>query len=216
MSVSALVLAGGSGERLESFPKAFLTAGGETLLERVVRQLTPLVDDVVVGLPADRVDEGRELVGASARVFRGGVTRQATIETLLDQATGDFILVHDVARPLASNELFERVIETAKLDGAAAAALWSVVRDSMALADGDILGEPLDRAQIVSVQTPCVFSRSLLEKALAQADDEGWVDTGIATLVARAGGLVRLVEGEESNLKITYPEDWEIIQQQLT
>jgi 2-C-methyl-D-erythritol 4-phosphate cytidylyltransferase len=214
-SIVGLLLAGGMGTRIRNVPKAFFSSHDQTLLERVTTQLEPHVDRVLVGLPADWIEKGAALVGDRAAICEGGSTRQGTMENLLAQSDSEFVLLHDVARPLVSSDLYRRVIAAGFEHGAAISSLRITVRDSMALGVGEYLGEPLDRERVVFLQTPGVFSRKLLEGALATARSSGWTETGVATLVARAGGLVKLVAGEESNFKITYPEDWERIRGDL-
>ena len=210
-SLSTLVLAGGSGQRFNGFPKAFLTAAGRTLLEHAVEQARQFGSEVIVGLPTDRVEEGRALVGDVATVIEGGLTREETIEVLVSATTADHVLIHDVARPLAGDALFRKVIDVGLETGAATAARPYVVRDAIGLSSDGILETGVDRDRVVSLQTPCLFRRDMLVTALERSAAEGWTDPGIATLVARAGFDVHLVETDEDNVKVTYPEDWDSV-----
>ena len=206
--VSALILAGGMGLRMGGRPKALLRAGGETLLERAVRQAGGHAAEVIVGLPEELVATGRMTLGQRATVVVGGLTRQATFRNTLERSTGEIVVVHDVARPFASDRLWASVIGHAREHGAAAPALAFRARDSLAMRDGTFLGAPVERESIVSIQTPYAFRRLVLDRALSTVDRAGWEETSVATLVSKSGEPVFLVPGEEANAKVTFEEDW--------
>jgi 2-C-methyl-D-erythritol 4-phosphate cytidylyltransferase len=202
----ALVVAAGRGERLGSArPKAFVILAGRPMLEWCVDALrgVPAIEQIVVALP-DGEDAPEGCIGVP-----GGAVRAASVAAALAASVGDPVLIHDAARPLVSRELIERVLDGAiGVDGAIAA---SRVTDTTKEADADgIVTGTLDRARLWAVQTPQVFRRGALERALdvsadvlARATDESW-------LVERAGGRVRIVESSPENLKITTPRDLHI------
>jgi 2-C-methyl-D-erythritol 4-phosphate cytidylyltransferase len=119
------------------------------------------------------------------------------------------VLVHDAARPLVTVELIERVIAALDRDGQADAAIAAMpLTDTVKRVDaaGGVL-ETLDRSQLWAVQTPQVFRRSALDRALdvpaaelARATDDAW-------LIARAGGRVIVVAASDENVKVTTPRD---------
>jgi 2-C-methyl-D-erythritol 4-phosphate cytidylyltransferase len=123
-------------------------------------------------------------------------------------AQSELVLVHDAARPLLTAALCETVIAAVRdsdLDGAIAA---TPVTDTVKRVDAErVITETLDRSSLWAVQTPQVFRRSALQRALdvpaevlAQATDDAW-------LVERAGGRVAVVQAPRENLKITTPFD---------
>ena len=122
---------------------------------------------------------------------------------------GDPVLVHDAARPLLDPAVAERVLAALAgdptLEGAVAAA---PVSDTVkrADADGRVL-ETVDRTSLWAIQTPQVFRRSTLERALAAGPQELARATDDAWLVERLGGTVAVVECGEQNLKVTTPRD---------
>lgn len=213
---SALILAGGDGQRMGGVDKAFLECNGLTLLERAVNQASRFAVQILVGLPQRQVERGRSLIGSDADIYAGGATRQGTFEILLEKARCDLVLVHDVARPLGTDHLFSRVISEARMHGAAAPCVSVGGRDSLALTERGYLGAPVDRARLVAIQTPYVFSKEILVSAVELARKNRVTETSVTTLVAAVGKPVRLVEGEETNLKITYPEDWDAVKTSLT
>ena len=206
---SALILGGGRGTRMGGTPKAMLTLGGQTLLERSVEMAARFAGQIIVGLPAELVSEGQDLVGADAVVLAGGETRQQTLDNLLAAVTTPLVIIHDVARPFATERLWRQVVEVGSRCGAAAPVLPIQARDSMATIDGDWLGHPVDRANVGLIQTPYVFTTDHLRSAIDQAKADGVVETSITTLITRTGGRVAVVTGETDNIKITYQEDWE-------
>lgn len=213
---SVLILAGGEGNRLGGTAKAFLEVDGTTLLERCVAQACRLVEEVVVGLPAAEVDRGKALVGESAIVVPGGETRQATFERVLAHVKHPIVVIHDVARPLASDELFRLVLEEVNLKGAVAPVLSLDERDSLALLDDGQIGDPVDRRRLVAIQTPYGFSRELLEEALGHARENGLVTSSVTTLVRESGHPVFVIAGEPENVKITYPADWDWVRSKIS
>jgi 2-C-methyl-D-erythritol 4-phosphate cytidylyltransferase len=199
----ALLVAAGSGERLGAdLPKAFVTLGGETLLARSLRAMREAgIEGVVVALPA-----GHE-APPGVRGVPGGRVRSASVLAALAASTGDPVVVHDAARPLAPPELFLSVLRELERSGADGVVAAAPVTDTVKRArDGDIV-ETLDRSDLWAIQTPQAFRRAALERALdvddatlAEATDDAW-------LVERAGGTVRVVESPAANFKVTTPHD---------
>lgn len=213
--VSALILAGGLGERMGGQPKAFLQAHGETLLERVVGQARDHAGEVIVGLPEGLIDDGKTLLGDRAIVIRGGETRQHTFRNALNASGGEIVVIHDVARPFASSRLWRAVIAGARDHGGAAPAISLPVRDSLATRDGEWLGPAVDREGIVAIQTPYAFRRTVLDRAMAAADRGSWAEASVTTLVTKSGQGVFLVPGDDANIKVTFSGDWEEAQLRL-
>lgn len=206
----ALIVAAGRGERLGAGrPKAFVELSGRPLVQWSIDVLGALegVEEVVLALPPGI--EGPPGVTA----IEGGAVRSESVRRALSAARpgdpSEAILVHDAARPLLSAGLAARVLAAlAREPGAAAAIAALPVTDTIKRADEDgAVAETLDRATLWAVQTPQVFRREALERALdvsdeilAQATDDAW-------LIERMGGRVLLVPGDEANRKITTPLD---------
>ena len=140
-------------------------------------------------------------------VVAGGARRSDSVRCGLEAVPEDcdLVLVHDGARPLASAQVFDAVIE-AVLAGADAAIPAVAVTDTIKrVADGQV-AETLDRDDLVAVQTPQAFRTSMLRAAHQDAPDA----TDDAALVEDLGGLVFVVPGDAANLKITTRRDLEI------
>jgi 2-C-methyl-D-erythritol 4-phosphate cytidylyltransferase len=174
------------------------------------------VSRVVVVGPPERLDSARAEVAALApskpvTVCAGGPSRQQSVRAGLLELTGaDFVLIHDAARPLASAALCRRVLAAAIESGAAFPGLPP--RDAVKRVDGGRLVESLDRNRIVLAQTPQAFSYPLLLKAHFDAHDSGLAGDDDAQLVAATGHPVTVVEGDPANLKLTTPDDLELLE----
>jgi 2-C-methyl-D-erythritol 4-phosphate cytidylyltransferase len=205
----ALIVAAGGGERLGAGrPKALVELAGRSLLQWSVDLMLAVgaIEHIVVALPPG--------VSAPAGTtgVEGGVVRSESVARALEASGSgdpeDMIVVHDAARPLASAELVRAALDTlARADDLDAAIAASPVSDTVKRVNDDIVVETLDRSALWAVQTPQVFRRAALERALdvpaeilARATDDAW-------LVERLGGRVAVVPAGSENLKITTPLD---------
>lgn len=199
--VAALIPAAGVGARLGLGPKAFVRLAGRTLLEHAVALFDGVADEIVVAVPAGREEEARALA-PRARVLTGGVSRQETVARLVAASDAAWLLVHDAARPFTPAEVVLRVLEAARVTGAATAALS--VADTLHDVGRDA---PVPRDALRAVQTPQGFARATLEAAHRHALAAGLDATDDTQLVRAAGGTVALVAGSPWSHKLTGPDD---------
>jgi 2-C-methyl-D-erythritol 4-phosphate cytidylyltransferase len=206
MTAVALVVAAGRGERLGSpGPKAFVMCGGRPLLEWSIDALkaVPEIGHVVVALPP-----GVEAPAGTSGV-PGGEERSHSVRAALHHTlAGDPVLVHDAARPLLTPAIVRACL--AGLDPEADAAIAAArVADTIkeGAPDDRTVVRTLDRSRLWAIQTPQVFRRDVLERALAQPHDVLAAASDDASLVEAMGGTVRLVESPRENLKVTTPDD---------
>lgn len=203
MRTSAIVVAGGRGERFGA-AKQFLAVGSARLVDHAVAAAASVCDEVIVVLP-----DGKEWDGCpvTATVV-GGETRSASVRAGLEavDADADVIVVHDGARPLASQGLFELVIDTVRA-GADAAVPVLEVADTLKRVDGTRVVETIAREGLVTVQTPQAFRASALRDAHAQSGDA----TDDAALVEQLGGNVVVVAGDPRNVKVTTVADLALV-----
>jgi 2-C-methyl-D-erythritol 4-phosphate cytidylyltransferase len=209
----ALVVAAGRGERLGlGGPKAFAPLGGRPMLDWSLDALRSVsaIKQIVVALPPG-VSAPRGCIGV-----RGGAVRAASVRAAFAAAAadGDPVLIHDAARPLLTVALIEAVL--GGLDGVDAAIAAAPVSDTTKECDASrIVLRTLERSRLWAVQTPQVFKRAALERALALSDDVLMAATDEAALVERNGGTVRVVEAPAENLKVTTPLDLIVAEQLL-
>jgi 2-C-methyl-D-erythritol 4-phosphate cytidylyltransferase len=206
----ALIVAAGRGERLGfGRPKALVMLAGKPMLQWSVDALRAVgaVDAIAVALPSGQV--GAAPAGTIG-VAGGTVRSQSVRAALRAVGPGDPVIVHDAARPLASPQLFERALAELEQSRADAVIAALPVSDTIKEigADGRTVLATLDRGRLWAVQTPQVFRRAALERALlnvsdallAAATDDAW-------LIERAGGVVCVLRADEQNIKITNRTD---------
>jgi 2-C-methyl-D-erythritol 4-phosphate cytidylyltransferase len=200
----AIVVAAGQGERFGA-PKQFLAVGDQRLVDRAVAVAGAACDEVVLVLPEGRVWDGAPVAAAVA----GGRTRSESVRAGLAAIASDaeIAVVHDAARPLATPELFELVIDAVRA-GADAAVPALPVTDTLKRVDGDRVVGTVDRDGLVAVQTPQAFRVAALRAAHTGAADA----TDDAALVEAVGGTVVVVGGDPRNLKVTNVADVAVVE----
>jgi 2-C-methyl-D-erythritol 4-phosphate cytidylyltransferase len=209
----ALIVAAGRGERLGlDRPKALVPLRGRPMLDYSLDALRAVsgVRRIVVALPADALDAVADDVVAVA----GGVQRSHSVRAALAAAPGepgDAVIVHDAARPLVTAELFAQALDAlARAPGAEAVIAAAPVTDTIkeVAEDGRSVARTLDRGRLWAVQTPQVFRRAALERALSEASDELLAQaTDDAWLIERGGGTVHVLGSDPGNLKVTTAHD---------
>lgn len=224
MSVAALVLAAGRGERLGSLvPKAFVPLAGTPLLLHTLAALArvPEIDRIVpVVAAADRA-RFEALRPALARIPKlahmvtGGAERQDSMRAGLAALGADVTLVavHDAARPFVRPRDVARVLEAARSVGAAVLAI--PVTDTIKRVRAGRVIETPERSECWAAQTPQAFRIEILREALAKAVAAGLQGTDEAQLVERLGLPVAVVEGDPGNVKLTRPGDLAVAEARL-
>jgi 2-C-methyl-D-erythritol 4-phosphate cytidylyltransferase len=217
MSVWALLVAAGAGERLgEERPKAFVKLGELPLLAEPLRRLdeSDWVDAIVVAVPEGWEEPAillAEELSASKVVaaVRGGATRAESVRAALAEVPDDalVVLVHDAARPLLTEEVLERVLAPLS-EGWDGVVPGIPVVDTVKTVEGETVTGTALREKLIAVQTPQAFVASKLREAYA-GDLTGATDC--ASLVEARGGRVRWVEGDPRLLKVTTRADLELI-----
>jgi 2-C-methyl-D-erythritol 4-phosphate cytidylyltransferase len=194
--VWVIVVAAGRGARFGR-PKQYEALAGRRVLDWSLAAARSVAAGVVLVVAPDRVADPEPQADV---VVRGGDTRSASVRAGLVAVPDDaaVVLVHDAARPLASPELFARVVEAVR-GGADAVVPVVAVADALRRRSGGVV----DRDELVAVQTPQGFRAAALRAAHAGAPEA----TDDAALVEERGGSVVLVDGEPGNRKITDPSD---------
>lgn len=206
--ITAIVPAAGSSRRMNSnINKQFMSVAGQPVLTRTLLSLAEYVGECIVVARSGEEEMCRQaaLGIKDVKVITGGLTRQDSVFNGLEQALGEFVLIHDGNRPLASSALIQRVIEAASGHGAAIPAI-PVVDTIKEVSQGEVQST-LPRHLLRAVQTPQVFRRDLLLKAYRHASANQLEVTDDSALVEALGHPVAVVEGERTNLKITTPDD---------
>ena len=207
----AVILCAGSGTRMGiEKSKLLLEINGKTVLERSVGAFSdlPEIDEIIVVCRECDLETFSNLLQDDNITFViGGDTRQGSIQNaveVIDEC--DYIVIHDGARPLVTQQAILKTLDEAQISKAAATGVY--VKDTIKQVDDDlgIIGTP-DRTHLVSIQTPQIFEFETYKKALQKAVDEGKDYTDDCQLVEALGMKVSAVIGDYENIKITTPGD---------
>jgi 2-C-methyl-D-erythritol 4-phosphate cytidylyltransferase len=205
----ALIVAAGRGERLGADrPKALVPLAGRPLLQWSIDALRAAaqIERIVLALPA-----GVEAPEGTVGVLGGAVRSQSVRLALAAAGEGEVVLVHDAARPLLTAELVSETLATLAADHDLDAVIAATpVADTIKRVSDGTVTQTLERSELWAIQTPQVFRRAALERALdvpeevlAQASDDAW-------LIERLGGRVAVHHNRSENLKVTTAVDLEL------
>lgn len=208
-----LVAAAGQGQRLGLGPKAFLRLGEKSLLRWVVEVGSRCIRRVIVAVPERHIDEARRDLEdfPAAQILAGGATRQDSYRLMLEACETPYVVIRDVARPLASADLIRRVATAAREHGVAGA--FDTFDTPIGIgADARVVG-CVPRSEVRVPSNPQGYATEPLRRAVQSATDHGLQTQTLWELMLREGRDVHVVEGEAGNHKITTERDWAIMRQ---
>ena len=211
----AVIVAAGSASRMGGIDKVMAPLRGEPVILRTVRafQETDAIREIVIVTREDLIMPVSDLCAGLDKVKAvvvGGGSRQESVWLGLNALSKGMELaaIQDGARPLVTPALIDRTVRAAHSYGAAAPAI--PVKDTIKVEKSGLIESTPDRSTLRAVQTPQVFDFDLLRGALQKARNDGAEVTDDCSAVERLGMKIRLVEGEERNLKVTTPLDLKI------
>ena len=211
----AVIVAAGNASRMGGIDKVMAPINGEPMIVRTVRtfQNAVAVKEIVIVTREDLIPKITSLCGKFDKVRAvvvGGKDRAESVKNGLRMLSKQVKLaaVQDGARPLITEAVIDRTIRAAHTYGAAAPAI--PVKDTIKVVEGGIVSSTPDRATLKAIQTPQVFDFDLLKAALKKAFEDGAAITDDCSAVERMGFKVRIVEGDERNIKVTTPMDLKI------
>src|SRR5207245_2449734 len=207
----AVIVAAGSGTRMEGLDKLFTHVAGRPLLAHTLAAFQDCwsVDRIVVVLSERNLERGREVLGDAgfakvAGLCSGGPRRQDSVACgLKTLGPVDWVAVHDGGRPLVKPGMINRGLEAAQETGAAVPIVPLVDTVKEVALDGTVV-QTLDRWHLRAAQTPQVFRYELLQRAHREIIDDVTDD---AAMVEMLGVPVKTYEGRRRNIKITTPDD---------
>ncbi|MFN0065249.1 MAG: 2-C-methyl-D-erythritol 4-phosphate cytidylyltransferase [Chlamydiales bacterium] len=211
MQISVILLAGGTGSRMQNaIPKPFLSLQNKPLaLHSLEVFLTrPEVQEIIVVAP----EQYRDIFALYPVIFASpGARRQDSVFNGLQKAQYPWICVHDAARPFISDEMLTRLFIAGEKEGAAATGM--PMKFTVKEAKDGKVERTLDRSQLWEIQTPQLLAKEVLERGFVQANAQQLTVTDDVSLAELIGHPVQLVHGAYENLKITTPHDWIIAEQ---
>jgi 2-C-methyl-D-erythritol 4-phosphate cytidylyltransferase len=208
--LGAVIVGGGTSQRMAGVNKLFVALGGKPLLAWSVDtcQRHSLVQQIVVVLNDRDLARGQKLKKergwSKVALCSGGARRQDSVREGLRRIKAcDWVMIHDGARPFLTPDLIKNGLEVARQAGAAVAAV--PVKDTIKLADSKkSIKETLPRHTLWAAQTPQIFSFDVINRAYENLASEVTDD---AAAVERLGYKVQLYMGDYRNIKVTTPED---------
>ena len=216
----AVIVAAGSASRMGGIDKVMAELEGEPMIVRTVRtfQNSDVIKQIVIVTRKDLIEPIKALCRGFDKVtdvVSGGDSRQASVWRGLNTLSPKMKLaaIQDGARPLITPEVIDRTVRAAHTYGAAAPAV--PVKDTVKIVKGGVVDSTPDRSMLQAVQTPQVFDRELIIGALQKALKEEAPITDDCSAVERLGMSVKIVEGDERNLKVTTPMDLKVAQMLL-
>jgi len=192
-----------------SLPKQFIPLAGKPLLLHTLErfhQALPTARLILV-LPAEHLGLWKEICQNHRctiphTITEGGDSRFQSVKNGLLEVEGGLTAIHDGVRPLPSSGLIRHCFNQAGLFGSAVPVL--PLSDTIRQVDEQGT-RVIDRRTLRATQTPQCFNTELIKSAYFRAQSPDYTDC--ASILESEGIPVHLVEGEISNLKITYPED---------
>lgn len=211
----AVIVAAGNASRMGGIDKVMAMLKGEPMIVHTVRafQACDAVREVVVVTRPDLIVPIKDLCSGMDKVcavVAGGATRAESVMLGMNALSKRVRLaaIQDGARPLVSVQLIDRVIRAAHTYGGAIPGI--PVKDTIKTENGGLVDQTPERKTLRAVQTPQVFDFDMLRGALKKAQTAGWEITDDCSAVEKLGMKVKIVEGDERNLKVTTPMDLKI------
>lgn len=211
----AVIVAAGNASRMGGIDKVMAPLQGEPMILRTVRafQNCDAIREIVIVTRQDLILPISDLCHDFDKVrtvITGGSSRQESVARGLGAMSDQvqLVAIQDGARPLITDEVIDRTVRAANTYGAAAPGI--PVKDTIKVVKGGIVETTPDRSTLQAVQTPQVFDIDLLTGALAQAEKDKAAVTDDCSAVERLGMSIKMVEGDERNIKVTTPMDLKI------
>jgi 2-C-methyl-D-erythritol 4-phosphate cytidylyltransferase len=216
----AVIVAAGNASRMGGIDKVMAELKGEPMIVRTVRtfQDCDAISEIVIVTRPDLILPITQLTRNMPKVktvVAGGKSRQESVNLGLSALSDKVKLaaIQDGARPLITWQVIDRVVRAAHTYGAAIPCV--PVKDTIKIGNGGVVQSTPDRATLFAAQTPQVFDFDLLRGALKKAELEDYAVTDDASAVEYLGMKVKIVEGDERNIKVTTPMDLKIAQMLL-
>ena len=218
MRVNGVIVAAGEGTRIgKKTPKPFLPIAGRPIILHTLDRFASSrsVTKVILVTGKSEVAKCHELVRSDPRlkrleciVERGGPRRQDSVARGLSRLDADceVVVIHDGARPFVSSRLIDQCVETAFRAGSVVVGVPVEDTIKVVSAAREVQQTP-PRDTLWKIQTPQVFRVEIIREAYDRATQEGVEATDDAMLVERLGKVVTVLEGEPSNIKVTFPQD---------
>lgn len=215
MKAAAVIVAGGKGIRMGmSMPKQLLPIGGKPIILRTLEPFDrcPEIVEIVMVISPSIITDFATLIDESdfdtpIKTVRGGSERQQSVMNGLEATSEgiDVVAIHDAVRPFITTTLISECLHTAYETGAVTV-MRRCKETVKAVEDGCIV-DTIDRSRLWIAQTPQAFKKDLIIESHRKAAGDGFIATDDCMVAEYCGHTIRVIEGNDSNIKITTPTD---------
>jgi 2-C-methyl-D-erythritol 4-phosphate cytidylyltransferase len=210
---TVIIPAAGSSRRMQGQNKLLADLGGKPLIIHTLEAITqdPRMKDIILVTSKDNIELFTAItkkynVAGIMEITEGGAERQDSVYAGIIKAPGEFVAIHDGARPFPDIEMLKRLLDEAPLYDGIIPGI--PVTDTIKRVTGDCyIDKTIDRQQIFRIQTPQVFRKEILIKAYENIRSSGMTVTDDASVLELSGYKVKMTTGSEFNIKITTPQD---------
>ena len=219
MKISTVIACGGNSSRMGGVNKILLHLGESTVIGHTMlafERCESVTEIVVVAretdIPAIQAEAEKLGITKLKECVPGGATRQESVFNGVRRLSpeAELIAVHDGARPLIRSEFIEKAAKDASVFGGAAVGV--PVKDTIKTVDDGLIIDTPPRNKLYITQTPQIFKRRLYLEGIDFALEHGLDFTDDCQLVEAIGGKIYMTEGDYTNIKITTPEDIELVE----
>lgn len=223
-NASCIVLAAGSGKRMAlEENKIFYPLGSKSIIQWTLKHIDEVerIDEIILVVASGEEKQMAEHIASMELntdliIVTGGKERQDSVYNGLAKVKdgNDIVIVHDGARPVAKADLFNKVIDGAYEFGVVTIGVPSIDTIKRVNTEGQVI-ETLNRSELMNIQTPQGFQKSVFMKAHNRAKEVGYKGTDDVSLVEYIGKSVYILEGDYKNVKVTTPDDIPVVKRYL-
>lgn len=210
--VSVILLMAGKGTRMkEDKNKILLPLNNKMIFQYPLELFLSFNCEVVCVLAKEDKDIILPLLPEKVKFTFGGKTRQESVLNGLKCCSGEYVLIHDAARPFISKDIIHLIISSYKLDEAIL--VYQNVKDTIKIKNEAGL-QTLSREQLISASTPQCASLQLFKEAYKKSFEENFIATDDISLIEKyyPNTKIRYILANEENFKITTPLDYKLAQ----
>ena len=214
MSVSVIIPCAGRSKRFGEL-KQFKMLNGEPLVFKSIKIFLQIdkINEIIIPVPKGNYDLlniflDNKPFKKKIKVIRGGSTRQESVEKGMEQVNNNssLVCIHDAARPFVEKVLIENCINKCDYFDGSIVAIKPT--DTIKFSKTNTIENTIDRNKIWLAQTPQVFNKAKLKRAIKKAKTSNIKATDESYLMEKMGYKINIVEGSAINLKITFESDW--------
>lgn len=220
--ITAIIAAAGSSSRMNGINKLLAEVEGMPVIARTIEKFNNNgnINEIVISARSSDIDEIKSIIktynfSKVVAIVDGGETRAQSIKNSLNACSDktEYFAIHDGARPLITTKVIDETINGAITHRAAVAGVR--VKDTIKVVDNGFITDTPERSTLWAVHTPQIFEKNLYLKAIANAESCQREITDDSMLVEMLGVKVLMINDEYSNIKITTPDDLDIVRQYI-